>query len=223
MECSFDRYIDRTGSESAKWRHYGKDVLAMWVADMDFRSPEPVINALRARVEHGVFGYPTEPPELRGVLVERMQRLYGWEVDPEWIIFSPGVVVAFNQALHGLTEPGQALMIQTPVYGPIVRAHGNAGLVTRPVALVADAQGRYEIDFDAMEQAVTPQTSALMLCNPHNPVGRVLDRHELTELAAFCERHDLLIISDEIHNELLMGDSVHIPSHLWRQRSRRVP
>ena len=100
MQCDFDRFIDRRHTESGKWRRYGDDVLPMFVADMDFLSPQPVIRALRERVEHGIFGYPTEPPELRGVIVDRLQRLYDWEVSPEALVFLPGVVPGFNQACH---------------------------------------------------------------------------------------------------------------------------
>ena len=128
MTCDFDQRIDRRRSESLKWHYYDEDVLPMWVADMDFRSPEPVIRALHERVEHGVFGYGTPPPELREVIVDRLQRLYGWQVSPEALVFPPGVVTGFNLVCHAVASPGDGVLIQTPVYYPILDAPASAGL-----------------------------------------------------------------------------------------------
>ena len=118
MASIFDEVIDRKSTESIKWKLFGPDVLPMWVADMDFRAPEPVIQALQERVAHGVFGYPAEPAEMRGLLVERMQRLYAWNVQPDEIVFLPGVVTGFNQVAHALAGPGGGVLMQTPVYHP---------------------------------------------------------------------------------------------------------
>lgn len=211
MECDFDRYVDRTASECAKWRHYGQDVLPLWVADMDFRSPEPVIQALRERVEHGVFGYPTEPPELRGVVVERLRRLYGWQVAEDALVFVPGVVTGFNMACQAFCAPGDGLLIQAPVYGPIHGAPEHGGLRRQAMELTLEANGRYSVDMEAMERAIDDQTRLFLLCNPHNPVGRVFTRAELEEMASICLRHDLLICSDEIHAELLFSGQRHVP------------
>ncbi|MBN1399384.1 MAG: aminotransferase class I/II-fold pyridoxal phosphate-dependent enzyme, partial [Anaerolineae bacterium] len=186
MQCDFDRYIDRCGTESSKWCRYGPDVLPLWVADMDFLSPEPVIQALRDRVEHGIFGYPTEPPELRPLVVDRLQRLYNWSVSPEALVFSPGVIVGFNQACHALAEPGEGLLIQVPVYPPIISAAGNAKLVSQQMQLTPDADGRYGVDFDLMERTIDNSTRLFLLCNPHNPLGRVLSRRELEGMADLC-------------------------------------
>jgi cystathionine beta-lyase len=211
MDCNFDRYIDRRGTECAKWQRYGDGVLPLWVADMDFASPEPVIRALRERVEHGVFGYPAEPPELRDVIVERMRRLYGWQVSPEWLVFLPGVVTGFNLACQALAEPGDGVLIQTPVYGPIIRAAEYARLSCDEMVLTLESDGRYTVDFERMEAAITPRTRLFLLCNPHNPVGRVFTRDELAHMAEICARHDLVICSDEIHCELLFSGSRHLP------------
>jgi cystathionine beta-lyase len=211
MTYDFDRPIDRLASDSVKWHYYGEDVLPLWVADMDFASPEPVIRALRERVEHGVFGYPMEPPELRPVIVERLQRLYGWRVDPEALIFVPGVVAGFNQATHAVTTPGDGVLAQTPIYFPILRAPGNASCTLDEMELTPQPNGSYAIDFDAFEAAITDRTRIFILCNPHNPVGRVFQRDELERMAEICLRHDLVICSDEIHCDLLFSGQRHLP------------
>jgi cystathionine beta-lyase len=211
MTYDFDLPIDRRVSDSDKWHYYGEDVLPLWVADMDFRSPEPVIRALRERVEHGVFGYPTEPSELRPIIVERLQRLYGWQVDPRALMFLPGVVAGFNQATHAVTTPGDGVLAQTPVYSPILRAPGNASCTLDEMELTRQLDSSYAIDFDAFEAAITGRTRIFILCNPHNPVGRVFQRDELERMAEICVRHDLVICSDEIHCDLLFSGQRHLP------------
>ena len=147
MTYSFDQIIDRQQTESIKWHHYDPDVLPMWVADMDFRSPEPVIAALLDRVQHGVFGYQQEPAELRKVVVERLAERYHWTVTPEEILLLPGVVTGFNQACHALGQPGDDVLIQTPVYGPFLGAHKWAQLNRVDSNLVRQADGQYQINF----------------------------------------------------------------------------
>ena len=211
MTYDFDRLIDRRASDSDKWHYYGENVLPLWVADMDFPSPEPVIRALRERVEHGVFGYPTEPPELRPILVERFQRLYGWQVDPRALIFLPGVIAGFNQATHAVTTPGDGVLAQTPVYSPILRAPGNASCTLDEMELTRQPDGSYAVDFDSFEAAITERTRIFILCNPHNPVGRVFRRDELERMAEICLKHNLVICSDEIHCDLLFSGQRHLP------------
>ena len=211
MHYDFDQPVDRTASDSAKWHHYDEDVLPMWVADMDFRSPEPVIQALHERVEHGIFGYGFEPPALRTAVVERLKRLYGWSVAPEAIVFMPGVVSAFNLACRAMTRPGEGVLVQTPVYPPILTAPGNQGLVREEMALTQQADGSYTIDMDAFEQAISGRTRVFLLCNPHNPVGRVFRRDELEGMAEICLRHRIMICSDEIHCDLLFPGHRHTP------------
>ncbi len=211
MAYDFDQQINRRQTESVKWGAYDQDVLPMWVADMDFRSPEPVIRALRERVEHGVFGYPAAPAELRQALVERLQRLYGWQVSPEALFFLPGVVTGFNLACHALASPGEGVLVQTPVYFPILYAPGNAGLTRDEMKLTQQSDGRYVIDFDLFEKTITSKTHLFILCNPHNPVGRVFTRQELERMAEICLRHNIIICSDEIHCDLLFKGSAHVP------------
>ena len=211
MAYNFDERIDRRRFESIKWHRYDEDVLPMWVADMDFRAPEPVIRALEERVQHGVFGYGKAPDELREVIVEHLQRRYDWRVSPEDLVFFPGVVPGFNLACHAVASPGEGVLIQTPVYRPILQAPADAGLTNDEMALTLRTDGTYEINFDRFERTITDRTRLFILCNPHNPVGRVFRRDELETMAEICLRHDIVICSDEIHCDLLFDDHVHTP------------
>ena len=207
----FDRVIDRRGTDSNKWRKFGPDVLPLWVADMDFPSPPAVVAALQARVAHGFFGYLTESPELPAVVAERVTKRYGWRVSPEAVVLIPGVNVANNFACSALAAPGEGLLLQTPAYPPILRATSNLGRVQVRHVLDRDAGGRYVVDPDAFAAAITPSTKAFVLCNPHNPVGRVYTRTELEGMAAACLKRDLWIVADEIHCDLLLDGRTHVP------------
>jgi len=211
MTYDFDEIVDRRQSGSIKWRLYGDGVLPLWVADMDFRSPEPVIRALRERVDHGVFGYGSEPPELRHVVLDWLARSFGWQVSPEALVFLPDVATGFNLACHAVAAPGDGALAQTPVYFPILHAPANAGLLLDQMELSRQADGYYVIDYDAFEAAITPRTRLFILCNPHNPVGRVLRREELERMAEICLRHGVVICSDEIHCDLIFQGSRHVP------------
>ena len=209
MNYDFDQIIDRRSSDSVKWKAYG-DALPLWVADMDFAAPEPVIRALHERVDHGVFGYGTEPPELRPLIIDHLQRLHGWEVEPEALIFLPGIVTGFNLAAHAVTCPGDGLLVQTPVYFPFLYVPQNANLVMNQMELTRRDDGQYEVDLELFEQTITGRTRIFLLCNPHNPVGRVFTRAELEGMADVCLRHDLIICSDEIHCDLVFDGHEHI-------------
>lgn len=215
MTFNFDAIIDRSSSDSNKWTEYDDTVLPMWVADMDFRAPEPVLETLHARIDHGVFGYGYLAPRCHEIICERMARLYNWHVTPEQVVFMPGVVSGLNIACRMINEPGNGVLVQPPVYPPFLSAPENQGMVAQHAPLLEtmrDGHLYYEIDFDAFEAAITPQTRLFMLCSPHNPVGRQFTRDELTRLAEICVRHDLLICSDEIHCELLLSGRDHIPT-----------
>ncbi|MBI5668934.1 MAG: putative C-S lyase [Chloroflexi bacterium] len=214
MTYNFDQRIERRGTGSVKWEWYGEDVLPLWVADMDFASPAPVIEALQRRVEHGIFGYDFDPKALKILIQERLARLYQWEIEPEQIIFLPGVVSAFNVVNRAIGEAGDAVLMQPPVYPPFLSAPGNFGKTAAYAELDCMVDGQllhYYINFEAFEAAITPRTRLFMLCNPHNPVGRVFTRDELARLAAICDRHNLMICSDEIHCDLLLDDHRHTP------------
>lgn len=211
MAHDFDRVIDRRSTNSSKWRRYPADVLPMWVADMDFASPEPVVRALRERVEHGVYGYGFEGPEFAEVFVDRLQKRYGWTVSPEAVVLIPGVIPGFNVACRALTRPGDGLLLQLPVYPPILRSPGNHELTRDEALLGRDPDGRYVADLDAFRAAIHARTRAFLLCNPHNPVGRVFTRDELAGMAQICLERDLPIIADEIHCDLLYTGQRHVP------------
>jgi cystathionine beta-lyase len=186
----------------------------MWVADMDFASPQPIIDALARRIAHGVFGYGLEPQSLKQTLVERMLRLYRWEIRPEDILFLPGLVSGLNVVSRAIGEPGDGVLINTPVYGPFLTAPANQQRTLQSAPLRARQIGRrlhYELNMEGLAEAIQPQTKLFLLCNPHNPVGRAYTSEELSEIAAFCEAHDLVICSDEIHCDLLLDDAHHIP------------
>jgi cysteine-S-conjugate beta-lyase len=212
MTYDFDRLIDRRRSDSSKWQKYGPDVLPLWVADMDFQSPEPVIRALRERVEHGVYGYLAfEQPELHELFADRLLKRYGWRVSPEAVVIIPGVIPGFNVAGRVLAAPGDGLVLMTPVYPPILRAAGNMGLTREEAPLARRADGGYEADLDAFTAAIRDRTRFFLLCNPHNPVGRVFGRDVLHRLAQICLRRGLTIVADEIHCELTYSGQRHIP------------
>ncbi len=208
---NFDEVIDRRPGDSVKWGYYGPDALPLWVADMDFRSPEPVVRALRRRVEEGVFGYGFDSPEFRTVMCERLNRLYGWQVAPEALLFVPGVVAGFNLIMRCLCSPGQGVLVQTPVYPPMLSGPAVNDLERHEMALTHGADGRYSIDMDAFEAAITGTTRLFMLCNPHNPTGRAFTPAELGAMAEVCLRHNVLICSDEIHCDLLFPGVRHYP------------
>lgn len=202
---------DRQLTESLKWQVYDRDVLPLWVADMDFLSPPAVIEALHQRIDHGVFGYTLPIPELLDAIVERLDRLYGWKITHEDVIFIPGVVAGFNLACHAIADPGDSMIIQPPVYPPFLQAGSNAGLTRLDSTLIRDRNGSYSIDFDAFQSVITPDTRIFLLCNPHNPVGRVFRPEELEKMAEICLKHKITIISDEIHCDLIYSDHRHTP------------
>ncbi len=209
-DFDFDRLIERRGSDSMKWGACAEGELPLWVADMDFAAPPAVTEALRRRVEHPVYGYGEAPPRLRALIVERLERRYGWKVEPEAIVFMHGVVPGFHFALRALLRPGQTLLIQPPVYPPILNAAPVWGLRALHNPLRRRADGRYEVDFDDFA-AKAAQSDLFLLCNPHNPVGRVFRRDELARMAELALRYGLPIVSDEIHADFVYRGHEHLP------------
>ncbi len=205
----FERVLDRTGGDSIKWNKYaGRDILPMWVADMDFAAPPAVQAALQKRLAQGCFGYTLPTPSLVDTVLAYLQREYAWQVEPEWLVWLPGLVTGINLACRAVDG---TVLTATPVYPPFLSAPRLSArpLVTVPLQL---SDNRWGWDFAAMEAAMTPDVRLLLLCHPHNPVGRAWDQAELLELAAFCTRHDLMVCSDEIHCGLLLDpERQHIP------------
>jgi cystathionine beta-lyase len=217
MEYNFDLIINRGGSNSAKWRQYPEDVLPLWVADMDFAAPEPIQAALHRFVEHGVFGYEFPSKELRETVAARMETLYGWQVSPDAVVATPGVVAGFTLAANGLCETGQGLLVQPPVYPPFLKVNGSAGLVRQEAALMPETIGstlRYSVDFDIFQKAIHSngaRTGMFLFCNPHNPTGQIYSKDDLVCMAEICLKNNIVICSDEIHSEILLGGTNHIP------------
>jgi len=201
LSFDFERVIDRRGGDSSKWNKYaGRDVLPLWVADMDFTAPPAVLAALEKRIAHGCFGYAEPWPTLVASVLDHLERAYAWRVDPEWLVWLPGLVCGIHVACRAA---GGGVLTATPVYPPFLSAPRLSGraLVTVPLRL---ANERWTWDFAALEAALTPDTRLLLLCHPHNPVGRAWTAQELGELAAFCARRDLIVCSDEIHCGLIL-------------------
>ena len=214
MIYNFDEPVERRGSDSGKWHYFGEDVLPMWVADMDFRSPEPITKALHERIDHGVFGYGLDSPKLKEVICARMQHLYNWTITPEDIFFLPGLVCGLNVVSRAIGEKGDGVLTTVPVYPPFLTAPTNQEHTLHVAALdehVAGQQIHYTVNYDAFAAAIQPNTRLFLLCNPHNPIGRAFTREELLRMAAICQQHDLIICSDEIHADLLLGGARHIP------------
>ena len=212
MNYDFDQIINRRGTGSDKWEKYAEDVVPMWVADMDFVSPRPVVDALQSRVAQAVFGYPGENDCLKRAIQDWLATRYDWMVDLAAIILIPGVVTGFNLASHAMRGPeGSGVLVQTPVYFPFLRAPENAGMQRQEMELTRGPDGSYEIDVDAFEASLTDETRLFILCNPHNPVGRVFRQDELEGIAEICLRHGVPICSDEIHGDLVFSGQRHIP------------
>lgn len=205
--AEFDRIIDRRDTGSLKWQRYaGRDILPMWVADMDFAVPDCVLDGIRKRLDHGILGYSVAHPGVSAAIVDYLGEEHSISADPAWICFTPGMVPAKTQAALLAGNPGDALMVCTPSYPPFLNLHRftQRELITVPLREISQKPLKYSLDFDALEAAVTPKTKMFFLCNPHNPVGRVFTKEELEQVADFCVRHDLLLVSDEIHCDLLL-------------------
>ncbi|MGF1708412.1 MalY/PatB family protein [Enterovibrio baiacu] len=209
---NFDLELDRTRTDSDKWDKYkGQDVLPMWVADSDFQSPPEVIEALHDRVSHGIFGYTHSSEKLTALFIARLAEKYHWQVEPEWVVYLPGLVCGLNLAARALTDDGQTIISPSPIYPPFISSakFAERPLVKTPVVL---NEGRWLPDLDAAEAQLTGKGGLFQMCNPLNPGGTVYRREELEATLAFAEKHDLFVCSDEIHCDLLLDDSLtHIP------------
>ena len=213
MRYDFDTVYDRASSDSLKWgrrvEHCGsEDVIPLWVADMDFACPPEVVEAVRARAEHPIYGYPERSDAYYASIIGWMKRRNRWDIEKEWICYAPGVVPALNFAVQAYSKPGDSILIQPPVYYPFRASVSNNGrrLIENPLIL---REGRYVMDYEGLERSIDLSTRAIILSSPHNPVGRVWEKHELERLVDICEHHGIVIISDEIHSDLIMGDIPH--------------
>lgn len=212
MKYDFDEIIDRRGTDCVKWDGADNpDVLPMWVADMDFRTAPAIIDALRRRVDHGILGYTRVPQSYYDSVTGWFSRRHGWNIDQDWIIYTSGVVPALSAIIKALTVPGDKVLIQTPVYNCFFSSIRNNGceIVESPLVY---ADNTYSIDFEDLERkASDPKVKTMILCNPHNPAGRVWSRDELIRIGEICIRHDVVVIADEIHCELVMPGYEYTP------------
>lgn len=217
---NFDDIIDRRGHLSSKWdmmeKNYGvpaDDGLAMWVADMDFRSPDCIQDAVRAKLEHGIYGYLGDYGPYTSAIAWWMENRHGWQVEPDWILTTTGLCNAVGLAVDTLTNPGDSVVLFTPVYHAFARVIRTAGRNVLESPLVNE-NGRYRMDFDACESLMTGKEKMMILCSPHNPGGRVWSKDELRAVGDFARRHDLLLISDEVHHDLVYPGQTHTPMPL---------
>ena len=212
MKYDFDTPILRRGTDSYKWDSAeSEDVLPMWVADMDFRTAPAIVDALRRRVEHGIFGYTRVPESYYKAVTDWFVRRHGWKIDREWIIYTSGVVPAISAVIKALTRPGDKVLVQTPVYNCFFSSIRNNGceIVSSPLRLTG---GTYTIDYEDLERkAADPKVKLMLLCNPHNPAGRVWRREELLRIGEICIRHGVTVVADEIHCEIVFPEYRYTP------------
>jgi cystathionine beta-lyase len=210
---SFAQCPDRRHTGAEKWDRWPEDVIPVWVADMDFQAPPEVLEAIQARVNHGVFGYTADPPGFAPALAHHLEALHGWRIDPATVVGTPGVVTGLALSARLLTEPDDEILTFAPVYPPFLTLPGAAGRRCVRVGLVRDASASsgWSIDFDALQAAVTPRTKLLWLCHPHNPTGTVFSRADLLALADFAARNAIRVVSDEIWADLILDDVLHVP------------
>ena len=215
MSNFFDEIVERRNTSSLKWDYtverFGRaDVLPMWVADMDFKSPAPVIEAIKRRAEHGVYGYTGASESLSDAIAGWMKRRHGWVTDTGWIVHSPGVVTSVIVSVLAFTDEGDKVLIQTPVYYPFFSSikDNKRQLVTNPLK---DNNGYYEIDFEDLENKLSDGVKMMIFCSPHNPIGRVWKSDELYRVSELCTKYNVLLVSDEIHSDLVFKGYKHIP------------
>ncbi len=218
MKYDFDQIINREGTNSIKWdydfleKEFGaKDLISMWVADMDFKCPQPVIDALVKRAEHGIYGYTQRGKEYYQAVVDWLKKRHNWDVKEEWIVFTPGIVPAINYIVQAFCFRGDKVVVQNPVYYPFYNAINNNGchVVTNPLIY---KDGTYTMNFaDLEEKTKDPYVKLMILCSPHNPVGRVWTKEELTKLGEICLENNVLVVSDEIHSDLILKGYKHFP------------
>src|SRR5699024_11099115 len=215
MSFNFNKIIDRTNNFSAKWSEMNKnfgsnDLLPMWVADMDFLTAPCIMEALKDRLEQGIFGYTTRPSSYNESIVNWLDNRFSWKIKKEWLMFSPAVITSISLLIQNLTQKNDKIMIQEPVYSPFhnIVELNERDLVISPLIKLDD--GSYIMDYEDIEAKIK-DVKIFILCNPHNPVGRVWTREELTRLGQICLKHNVIVISDEIHSDIILKNHKHIP------------
>jgi len=212
MKHNFDELVDRKGTDCKKWDTYADGVIPMWIADTDFKCPQPVIDAMVKRAQHGIFGYPVNVKTFEQSVANWQRKRFGWDVDLDWIEYTPAVIPAIVYAMRAFTEPGDNIVIQMPAYHPFHEIIPNNGRHILGNNLIYKEDGSYEVDFGNLEELLSKKrTTMFLLCSPHNPVGKCFTREELTRMSELCLKYNVFVVSDEIHSDIVYQGSKHIP------------
>lgn len=213
MRHHFDEIVDRRGTDSRKWDTYAPDIIPMWLADTDFKCPQPVIDALVKRAAHGIYGYPPDDNKrFEQAIVNWQKKRFGWDIDIDWVEHTPAVIPAIIYAIRAFTQPGDNIVIQMPVYHPFHAIIPNNGRHILGNPLIPNQAGGFDVDFANLEELFSQKRTRLfLLCNPHNPVGKCFTREELTRMAELCLKHNIFVVSDEIHSDIVYKGNKHIP------------
>jgi cystathionine beta-lyase len=212
LKHNFDEVVDRKGTECKKWDTYAEDVIPMWIADTDFKCPQPVIDAMVRRAQHGIYGYPMNVKTFEQSIVNWQKKRFGWNIDVDWVEYTPAVIPAIVYSMRAFTEPGDNVVIHMPAYHPFHEIIPNNGRFILGNKLVFREDGSYEIDFDNLEELLSKKrTSMFLLCSPHNPTGKCFTREELDRMSALCLKYNVVVVSDEIHSDIVYKGSRHIP------------
>lgn len=212
MQHNFDELIERRGTECKKWNTYDTDVIPMWIADTDFKCPQPVIDAMVKRAEHGIFGYPTNLNSFEQSIVNWQKKRFGWEVQTDWVEYTPAVIPAIVYAMYAFTNPGDNVVIQMPAYHPFHAIIPDNGRHILGNPLILREDGSYDVDFENLEELLKKRkTTMFLLCSPHNPTGKCFTREELTKMSELCLKYNVFVVSDEIHSDIIYSGNQHIP------------
>ncbi len=209
---NFDELINRRGTECKKWDTYADDIIPMWIADTDFKCPQPVIDAMVERAQHGIYGYPVNDQNFEKSIVNWQKKRFGWEINPDWVEYTPAVIPAIIYAMYAFTNPGDNIVVQMPAYHPFHAIIPNNGRHILGNSLILQKDGSYEIDFDNLEELLSKKrTTMFLLCSPHNPTGKCFTREELSRMSELCLKYNVFVVSDEIHSDIVYKGSKHIP------------
>ena len=212
MQHNFDERVERRGTDCKKWDTYPEDVIPMWIADTDFKCPQPVIEAMVRRAEHGIYGYPPNTDSFEKAIVNWQKKRFGWDVEMDWVEYTPAVLPAIVYAMYAFTNPGDNIVVQMPAYHPFHAIIPNNGRHILGNPLILQDDGSYAVDFENLEEQLKKQrTTMFLLCSPHNPTGKCFTREELTKMSELCLKYNVFVVSDEIHSDIVYKGNEHIP------------
>ena len=212
MQHNFDERIERRGTDCKKWDTYPEDVIPMWIADTDFKCPQPVVDAMIRRAEHGIYGYPPNTDSFEKAIMNWQKKRFGWDVEMDWVEYTPAVLPAIVYAMYAFTNPGDNIVVQMPAYHPFHAIIPNNGRHILGNPLILQDDGSYAVDFENLEEQLKKQrTTMFLLCSPHNPTGKCFTREELTKMSELCLKYNVFVVSDEIHSDIVYKGNEHIP------------